>query len=144
MNSLKETEILNKVKRLANSLSGKIFTVSKIERANSFLTKIKGDISTIRKDYKKLVYRVKASRHLTHEVENLFDNYYVVEEALSEIINYKIDKDFEKLLQIEKKPGIPITRIQYILTDLLKVVDYQINQDTLYYFLKNYQIKSYL
>lgn len=139
-----EIGILNKTRKKAYDLSEKALIVSKPEQAKIFLTDIQKKIFRTRNTYKKLIYQVRLYKHLTHEVENLFDNYYIVDNTISDILNSKIDKGFKKLVQIEKKPNLFIPRIYSILSDLLKVTEYRIDRDILYCFLQAYQTKAHL
>ena len=138
------TELVHKVKQKAQILSEKVLIVSKPEKARAFLTTIKENITQTQNTYKKLIYQVKLYKHLTHEVENLFDNYYIIDGAISDIINTSVDKGFKRLVQIEVKPGIFIPRIYSVLGELLKVSEYKIDRDILYSFLQAYQTKAHL
>ena len=80
-----EVGILNKTKKLAHVLGSKALIVSKPEKARFFLRNLKGSIIQTKSTYKKLIKQVKLYNHLTHEVENLFDNYYIVDNAISEV-----------------------------------------------------------
>jgi len=139
-----ETGILNKAKKKAVILGEQVLIVSKPEKAKAFLTNIRGDVSKTRNTYKKLIEQVKLHKHLTHEVENLFDNYYIVDSAISEILNTSVEKGFKRLVQIEKKANIFIPRIYFILAELLKVSEYKIDREVLYGFLQAYQTKAHL
>lgn len=139
-----EAEILNKAKKMAYLLGEEVLIVSKPEKAKVFLTNIKNRISQTKNTYKKLMNQVKLYKHLTHEVENLFDNYYIVDGAIADILNTTIDLGFKKLVQIEKKPNIFVPRIYSVLSDLLKISDYKIDRQLLYSFLSAYQTKAHL
>lgn len=136
--------ILNKVRKKAYDLGEKALIVSKPEKARVFLSDIKEKIFQTRNTYKKLIRQVKLFKHLTHEVENLFDNYYIVDSAISDVLNIKMDNGFKRLVQIEKKPNIFIPRVYSILAELTKVSDYKIDRDILYCFLQSYQTKAHL
>ena len=139
-----EINPLNQIRKLAHSLGTKVLIVSKPEKAKVFLSETRKNVSRTADTYKKLISQVKQFKHLTHEVENLFDNYYIVDGAVSEILNADIDRGFRRLVQIEKNPGTYIPRINFILSELLKVSEYKIDRETLYSFLLAYQAKAHL
>jgi len=145
MNIVKdEIGVLNKAKRKAYQLGEKVLIVSRPDKAKEFLVNTKSKISQTRNTYKKLIRQVRFFKHLTHEVENLFDNYYIIDSAISDILNIPIDKGFKRLVQIEKRPEFFIPRIYSILSDLLKVAEYKIDRETLHGFLQAYQTKAHL
>jgi cellobiose phosphorylase len=139
-----EAEILNKVRKKAYILGEKVLIVSKPEKAKSFLFDIRNRVIQNRKTYKKLITQVKAYKHLTHEVENLFDNYYIVDGAIADILLVPVDKGIKKLVQIERKPNVFVPRIYSILAELIKVSDYKVDRESLYCFLQAYQAKAHL
>jgi len=139
-----EVEVLNKVRRKAHILGEKVLIVSKPDRARAFLISTKRQIAETRQVYKKLIHQVKQYKHLTHEVENLFDNYYIVDSAISDVLNSPIDKDYKKIVQTEKSPNVFIPRIYHILAELLKLEEFEIDRDILYGFLQAYQNKAHL
>ena len=127
-----------------NIIKPKALIVSRPEKAKVFFADISKRVAGTRQTYKKLTKQVKLLKHLTHEVENLFDNYYIVDGAVSDILNASISKDSRKLVQLEKKPGVFIPRIYSILFELLKSSDHKVDQETLYSFLRSYQVKTHL
>ncbi len=139
-----DIELINKVRKKAHVLGAKVFIVSKPEKAKSFLSFINKSISQTKNTYKKLINLVRLNKHLTHEVENLFDNYYIIDSAISDVTNTSVDKGFKKLFQIEITPNIYIPRIYSILVELLKVSEYKIDKEVLYTFLRAYQAKAHL
>jgi cyclic beta-1,2-glucan synthetase len=144
MKSSKDEYLLNIIKKRISTLSEKVLIVSKPERANFFLIKAKNQAKETKNNYQKLIKQVKLYKHLTHEVSNLFDNYYIVDSTISDILNLKIDKDLKKLVQIEKSAGVFIPRIYFLLSELLKPSKNKIDQDILRYFLETYQSKAHL
>jgi len=136
-----ESEILNKVRRAAGRLIEKAL-VSRPESARSFLSNSQKQISQTKTIYEKLIKNVKDLRHLTHEVENLLDNYYIISGTVAEVLNSKVEKSFKKLVLQEKKAKVFVPRVYSILADLLKTSDYVVNREILMEFLSVYQIKS--
>ena len=145
MNVVKEeSEVLAKARRKAYQLNEKVLIVSKPDKARDFLVNIRNQTFRTRNTYKKLVRQVRFFKHLTHEVENLFDNYYIVDSAVSDVLNTEVDKGFKRLVQVEKKPNVFIPRIYSILLDFLKVTEYKIDKEVLHSFLQAYQTKAHL
>lgn len=139
-----EIGILNNIKRKAYTLSEKVLIVSRPKKAKDFLAEVRKKSFRTRLAYKNLTKKVRLSKHLTHEVENLFDNYYIIDNAISDVLDQATDKGFEKLFQIERKPDVFIPRIYLILSELLKLTEYKIDREMLYIFLQSYQSKAYL
>lgn len=139
-----DVEILNKVKKKAYFLGEKVLLVSKPDKAKPFFYHIQNKVSLTKNIYKKLFRQVKIYKHLTHEVENLFDNYYIVDSAISDILNTPIDRGFKRLVQIENKTDVFIPRIYSILEDLVNLSKHKIDKDILYGFLQAYQTKAHL
>ncbi len=144
MKSSKDEDLLNVIKKRVNTLGEKVLIVSKPDRASSFLIQAKNRAKETKNNYKKLIKQVKLFKRLTHEVSNLFDNYYIVDSTISDILNLNINKDLKKLVQIEKSAGIFIPRIYFLLSELLKSSKNKIDQDILKYFLEIYQVKAHL
>jgi cyclic beta-1,2-glucan synthetase len=145
MNALKDENGLSiKIKKKAQDLGEKVLIVSKPEKAKNFLSLIKRDAVQTKKTYNKLIGQVKIYKHLTHEVESIFDNYYIVDSAISDILNTDVGKGFKNLVQFEKKPDIFIPRMHFILSELLKVTEYKIDRESLYLFLRIYQTKAHI
>ncbi len=139
-----DSVILTKIRRQAFLLGGEILIVSKPDRAKAFLINLRERIKQTGNIYQKLIRQIRRFKHLTHEVENLFDNYYIVDGAVADILNSTIDRGFRKLVQIEKKSNVFIPRAYLILAELLKSTDYKIDRETLYSFLQAYQTKASL
>ncbi len=139
-----KVKIVKQIEKIANDQSEEVSVVFRLDKAKLFWSNTRKRIFQTRDSYKKLVKQVKLFKHLTHEVENLFDNYYIIDGAISDILNTQIEKGFWRLIQVEKKTNIFIPRIYSILVSFLKTTNYQIDRDTLYCFLQAYQAKTHL
>ncbi|MFA7252834.1 MAG: glucoamylase family protein [Candidatus Paceibacterota bacterium] len=136
-----ESEILNKIHKVANKMVEKAL-ISRPESAKAFLSNSQKHIAQTKIIYEKLIKKVKNLRHLTHEVENLLDNYYIISGTVAELLNSRVEKSFKKLVLQEKKAKAFVPRVYSILGDLLKTSDYIVNREILMEFLAVYQIRS--
>ncbi len=139
-----ELEIVGKVRKIAQTLAEKVVIVSRPQNAEAFLTNSRKKVIQTEKVYQKLIRQVKDYKHLTHEVENLLDNYYIISGAVADVLNSRVKKGFRKLVLVERTPDFFIPRIYVVLNDLLKASDYTVNRNILYEFLSVYQAKASL
>ncbi|MFA6376518.1 MAG: glucoamylase family protein, partial [Candidatus Paceibacterota bacterium] len=101
----------------------------------------KNKVKSVLKKYATLTKLVAKHHFINQEIEFIFENFFIVESTISEIVNSFKKKDIEKLPLVSAH-GMKTTRLYNLLEEFLAVTDNKVNRDLLLGFLAEYQKES--
>ena len=105
----------------------------------SYLYKYK--VKSVLKKYETLTKLVAKHHFVNQEIEFIFENFFIVESTVSEIVNSFKRKDVAKLPLVSVR-GVKTTRLYNLLDEFLAVTENKVNRDLLLGFLAEYQKES--
>lgn len=132
-------ELLEKVRLLAHTLGKNTSLVSGGDTSLTHYSAFKHSATHVHAEYKRLAEEVSRQKHLTHEIESIFDNFFVVESAIFEIKSNLKKEDIRKLPLIKTSKNEQIPRLYYILTRLIEDTNRIVDKEIVNEFLKEYQ-----
>ncbi|MEK7176827.1 MAG: glucoamylase family protein [Patescibacteria group bacterium] len=138
MSDLLEAVNLKKIDKLASDLSKRGILFSKPKPAESFFNNLQKKVRSTYKLYNNFIKSITSSSYLTQEAE-LVDNFYIIENAISDIENGIVKKEFLKLPQISKSGQNFVPRTYFIFSELLKANKNEIDKQVMEKFINSYQ-----
>lgn len=127
--------IIELARRLATDPSLTTSTYSK----NDFYARLIKKIDETPKLYRLLAHKVRDTKYLTHEVEWVFDNYYIVQSVITDISTGLNKKYFKKLPQLVQENQEIVPRIYFLLSALVSDFKHSLDKQTLDLFIRTYQ-----
>jgi len=128
-----------KIAQLGASLGSATASVLESGTASSFYASLQSQHRDTYRLFKRLTKEIKRANHLTHEMEWILDNFYIIEAALSDIQKSIPKKVFRQLPQITTSQGRTLPRVHYVFEKLLKTTKNVVTKKTLATFIEAYQ-----
>ncbi len=132
-------ELTEKARLLAHSLGKNTSLISGGDHSLVYFHEFKQSAHRVDTLYRKLVEEVGRQKHVTHEIESIFDNFFVVETAIFDIRNSMRKEDVRKLPLIKTAKSRSVPRLYYILSKLVEETNRIVDKDVINQFLITYQ-----
>lgn len=134
--------LIEKARSLGKELGKGASLVSDPEAALAYYAEFRGSADRVKQRYQRLAAEVGRQRHLTHEIEAIFDNFFVVEAAIFDVRSGLRKDDFAKLPLSRSNRGKPALRLYYALSRLIHETDKVVDKAVVTEFLLAYQEHS--
>ncbi|MEX0877551.1 MAG: glucoamylase family protein [Candidatus Spechtbacterales bacterium] len=141
MKKTKHSPLDDKINELALALSEKKGLVFKKDPAEKYYDELISGVKNTNKLFKDLVKTVSELKHLTHEVEWLFDNFYLINKSVKDILENANKKGLKKL-PFTGYQNKYVPRIYFILLEFLNLTENDLKRETLFNFIESYQKKA--
>lgn len=132
-------ELTEKARVLAHALGKNTSLISGGDASLVYFNEFKQSAHRVDSLYRKLVEEVGKQKHVTHEIESIFDNFFVVETAIFDIRNNLKKEDIRKLPLIKTAKNRSLPRLYYILSKLIEETNRTVDKDVINQFLATYQ-----
>ncbi|MFA6158178.1 MAG: glucoamylase family protein [Candidatus Paceibacterota bacterium] len=142
MSQIESEGLLKKVRSLGRELGKSTFLVSKPQESSTYHLSFKASAQYTRGRYQKLTREVSRQKHVTHEIESIFDSFFVVGAAIFEIQNNVRRDDVRRLPFVAIADGSNVPRLYHILSKLMEATRYLVDKETITEFLIAYQEQS--
>jgi len=129
--------VLKKARELGESTTLITHKVAALTLAFLYKNKVK----SVLKKYATLTKLVAKYHFINQEIEFIFENFFIVEATVSEIVNSFRKRDIQKLPLVSVR-GVKTTRLYNLLEEFLDVTGNKVNRDLLLGFLAEYQKES--
>ena len=142
MSNIHDEELALKARSLARTFGKSTSLMSSREHAMRYYGTLRASARRVSNRYRELIALVARLKHITHEIESIFDNFFVVEAAIFELQNNVRKEDFVKLPLMMNEQRVFVPRLYYILSGLVRDTNQIIDKDILTAFLNEYQEHS--
>ncbi|MFA6094896.1 MAG: glucoamylase family protein [Candidatus Paceibacterota bacterium] len=133
--------IKEELRTVARSFHKEGLLVFNIAPATDYFYSARKNAQKTRESHRRLVSFFRKTQYATQETETLFDNFFVIDGAISDILNLVSKKEFKLLPQISHD-SLLTPRVHVLFDAFLRATEGRVDKDSIVYFLSEYQKRN--